>query len=407
MNIISSIPYLKQLKTALYLYKNFGIFGKQAHPLKGYITGRLFPEYSDELHLKETIEWLLRAQDACEGNGVSCIYSLTKGWGIAYPETSGYIIATFLAYAIHRKDNIYLERAVRLGEWEIDIQAPNGGIFSNLENRQIRIFNTGMVILGWCALFEQTREIKYLRAAQRAGDYLLRSQEDDGTWRKDTYCGPRTYHARVDWALLRLAQLSNEERYAIAAVKNIRWILSKKHETGWFSCCGFNDDLPIMHVIVYTLRGLLECSLMNYPGLSGLEIMPTIIKAADSLCIALERKPINNISGMIPASFDQNWESPDVDSCLTGNAQFTCFLYRLAQCTRDERYIKTANNVLSATKRTQLVKTSILPLRGAIAGTYPLSHGYLSNGFPNWAAKFFADALLMKINYAKKLVIQA
>jgi hypothetical protein len=70
-------------------------------------------------------------------------------------------------------------------------------------------------------------------------------------------------------------------------------------------------------------------------------------------------------------------------------------------------YREIADNVLSATKRTQIIETSILPIRGAIAGTYPFSHGYVANGYPNWGAKFFADALLMKINYNQRLVTPA
>jgi hypothetical protein len=29
------------------------------------------------------------------------------------------------------------------------------------------------------------------------------------------------------------------------------------------------------------------------------------------------------------------------------------------------------------------------------------------NGYPNWAAKFYADALLMKINFDARLVVPA
>ena len=38
------------------------------------------------------------------------------------------------------------------------------------------------------ALFERTRDARYIDAARRAGDYLLAIQEKDGTWQRDTYC---------------------------------------------------------------------------------------------------------------------------------------------------------------------------------------------------------------------------
>jgi hypothetical protein len=407
MSVLAKLPYSNQLRTTAHFLKAFGLGAEQARVLQQYLAGNLFSEYSDEVHLKATMEWLARAQDICDGKGVSNVFFLQSGWGVAYPETSGYILATFLVYADYSGDKSFAARAAQIGNWEIDIQAPNGGTFSSEVLRQTRVFNTGQVILGWCLLFERTGEAKYLQAAMRAGEYLLNEQEADGAWRKDTYCGARTYHARVDWALLRLAQISSEERYAAAAVKNLRWVLEQQVENGWFNQCGLNQDLPIMHVLVYTLRGLLECALMKNAAAIDLEIMPAVVKVADALCRALQEQPIANIPGMVPTAFEKNWQSQDKDSCLTGNAQLACFLYRLSHSTRGQKYRAVADSVLSATKRTQIVETSILPIRGAIAGSYPISHGYVPNGYPNWAAKFFADALLMKINFEKQLVIPA
>lgn len=407
MSVVANLPYSNQLRTVMYFLKAFGLGAEQLRVLQHYLTAKLFSEYSDEEHLKATMGWLARAQDICHGKGVANVFYLKSGWGVAYPETSGYILATYLVYADYSGDKSFAARAAQIGDWEIDIQASNGGTFSSEILQQTRVFNTGQVILGWCMLFERTEEAKYLQAAIRAGDYLLNEQEADGAWRKDTYCGARTYHARVDWALLRLAQISGLERYAAAAVKNLRWVLEQQMENGWFDQCGFKQDLPIMHVIVYTLRGLLECALTNNAVVKDLGVMPAVVKGADALCRTLQERPVANICGMIPTSFDKNWQSQDNDSCLTGNAQLACFLYRLSQCTHDLKYRAVADSVLSATKRTQIVETSILPLKGAIAGSYPFPHGYIPNGFPNWAAKFFADALLMKINYRQQLVIPA
>ena len=50
-----------------------------------------------ESHLKGTLEWLFRAQDATPGDGVSSTYSvLHNSWQSSYPETTGYIIETFV-----------------------------------------------------------------------------------------------------------------------------------------------------------------------------------------------------------------------------------------------------------------------------------------------------------------------
>lgn len=408
MSIVSKLPFANQLRTGVFFVQKLGVGSEQLRVLKNYLTGNLFGEHSDGVHLNAAMEWLARAQDTCGGDGVSSVFSLKNGWGVAYPETSGYILATYLAYADYSDDKSYIDRAIQIGDWEIAIQAPNGGVYSSTDLRQTRVFNTGQVILGWCALYERTGDDKYLQAAKRAGDYLFNEQDAaDGTWRRDTYCGARTYHARVDWSLLRLAQLAGDQRYAVVALKNLQWVLKQQRENGWFAQCGFDNDEPIMHVIVYTLRGLLECSQISNPVVRELGILPAVIKSADALCKALQAQPVAGIVGMVPTAFTEDWKSTTNDSCLTGNAQLACFLYRLTQVTENQMYRDIADTVMSATKRTQVVETSLLQIDGAIAGTFPLSHGYLANAYPNWAAKFFADALLMKINYNKKLVIPA
>lgn len=408
MNLIKTLKSTYSLSKTGVIFAMASDLGRERASLAAhYLTGRLFPEYPDERHLEAVMQWLCLAQDACGGRGVSAAYYLKKGWEVAYPETSGYIIATHLAYANFIGDDSYVKRAVQLGDWEIEIQHPSGGILSNPKFSHTRVFNTGQVILGWCALYERIKDTKYLEAAIRAGEYLIKGQEDDGAWRKDTHCGARTYHARVDWALFRLGKLSGDNRFVDTAYNNLKWVLNQQKNNGWFDNCGFNDDLPITHVIVYTLRGLLESHLMDLAGLTDLNILPAVTKTADSLCAALQKYPVGGVEGMVPTSFDSDWQSADRESCLTGNTQLACFLFRLAHITNNDNYRETAETVLQATKRTQVIETSCMPIRGAIAGTYPFYHGYCANSYPNWAAKFFADALLMKIQYGKKIAILA
>jgi uncharacterized protein YyaL (SSP411 family) len=361
-------------------------------------TSGLSLEHDDERHLDAAMQWLCLAQDACGGKGSKNLYGLKTGWGIAYPETSGYIMATYLAYAEHSGDAGYVQRAIQIGDWEIEIQTPRGGVLSSEHAPNTRVFNTGQVILGWCALYEQTKDSKYLSAALRAGEYLVNEQESDGTWRRDTHCGARTYHARVDWALLRLASLSGRQQLADVATKNLHWVLRQQRTNGWFDSCGFHNKLPITHVIAYTLRGLLESHLLG----TSVDLLPGIVKAADALCTAIPKTPVRGIAGMVPASFDENWGSADDHSCLTGNAQLACVLFLLAHISGSDRYRETAESVVHAMKRTQNIDTPFPAIRGAIAGSYPLSIGYVADGFPNWATKFFADAIMMKLHFAQK-----
>lgn len=361
-----------------------------------YAISTPFRPRSDSEHLQATLGWICRAQDAVGGDGVSAVFDLQSGWDVAYPETSGYIIGTLLACEKHFADTAYLERAIRIGDWEIAIQAGNGGVLSRPGRPETRVFNTGQVILGWLSLFERIGDTRYLDAATRAGDYLIAVQEPDGTWHRDTYCGARTYHARTDWALLRLANLSGAERYAEAARKNLRWVLQQQRENGWFSNCGFNEDDPITHVIDYTLVGLLESALVE-PAVFDRPPAALIRRSADAICEAALRPGVGGIVGMLPASFDIRWQGHLTSSCLTGNAQLAYTLLRLDGLSPNSRYVTASERLLEALKGTQLIDDAPSEVVGALPGSFPMHTGYLANGYPNWGAKFLADALLARI----------
>ena len=61
-----------------------------------------------EKAIDEGIAWLGRAQDqsASQDGGVASHFSLVKGWSTSYPETTGYIVPTMLAYAKLRGEKL-------------------------------------------------------------------------------------------------------------------------------------------------------------------------------------------------------------------------------------------------------------------------------------------------------------
>lgn len=138
---------------------------------------------SDAEHLRAAMDWLCRAQDVTGCGGVSGGYHYHDGWQPPYPETTGYIIPTFLRYAAFNGDESYIERAVRMGDWELEIQLPSGAVRGGIGTNDYPIvFNTGQVILGWTSLYGETKESRFLNAAIRAADWLLSIQDPDGKW---------------------------------------------------------------------------------------------------------------------------------------------------------------------------------------------------------------------------------
>ena len=53
--------------------------------------------FTDEDHLRAAAQWLAAAQDSQSDGGIAGRYQLGRGWTSSYPETTGYIVPTFLA----------------------------------------------------------------------------------------------------------------------------------------------------------------------------------------------------------------------------------------------------------------------------------------------------------------------
>ena len=274
--------------------------------------------------------------------------------------------------------------------------------FSNLGRDDTRVFNTGQVLLGWCFLHEKTGELLYRDAASRAVEYLIARQESDGSWVRDTYCGARTYHARVAWALLRAAHSLGDERGISPAIKSLSWVLRRQRANGWFDCCGFHEEPPNLHVIAYTLRGLLECAVlgarMGLREIDDQDLIERVCVAVNMLMATPAESMAGGTRGLLPAAFDAHWRPASRTSCLTGNLQLACVLYRLFALSGRRDYQTYADTLTDATRRTQRFGTGHPGIDGAVPGSHPIYSGYLHSAFPNWATKFLVDALLMKMD---------
>src|SRR5439155_6652324 len=84
--------------------------------------------------------------------------------------------------------------------------------------------------------------------------------------------------------------------------------------------------------------------------------------------------------------------------CLTGVAQMSINWTRCTQAVGASALRSNARRALSLLKRCQRLEDVDPVTRGAIAGSMPIWGAYSRFEFPNWAAKFFADALMMDHN---------
>jgi uncharacterized protein YyaL (SSP411 family) len=352
-------------------------------------------------HLRAAIDWLVRAQNATPDGGVSRGYSVAwnqnfrrKGWQPSYPETTGYIIPTFFdaSEVLHYPE--LRERAIRMADWELDVQLPSGavqgGVLDPTEPPSPAVFNTGQVLLGLVRALKETRNERYLHAARRAADYLLTTQAHTGDFEKGQSAFARsdctTYNTRVAWALCELGAAIDELRYVRAGERNLAFALSRQLENGWYERnCLTDPDRPLLHTISYAAEGFLGCGLL----LANERYLAAAHKTAVALA-ACQRT-----DGSLSGRFDRNWTEQVEWSCLTGDAQTAVVWWKLGVALGEADLRARARELLRFVMRSQNLTAADPGLVGGIKGSFPFDGHYGRYETLNWATKFFVDAMLL------------
>ena len=101
--------------------------------------------------------------------------------------------------------------------------------------------------------------------------------------------------------------------------------------------------------------------------------------------------------GRLPGTFDAKWRPTASYSCVTGNAQTAAQWFRLARITGDSSFADGARRATRFLKSIHDCASTNPHVRGAVKGSHPIWGRYLFGSYPNWAAKFFMDALLMEL----------
>jgi hypothetical protein len=359
---------------------------------------------TDSVHLKEAVRWICRAQDSANGGGVSGgYYPFYGGWLPPYPETTGYIISTLTDYFRYSGETEVLNRIIRMADWEIRIQLDSGAVRGGVGiNAYPIVFNTGQVIHGWMALHEITGKEKYIQASREACNWLCSIQDEDGKWSKHTYANKvHSYNTLVSWAMLKLFSFTHKKEYLHCAMKNINWTLMQSNEKGWFKHMGFKDsEEPLTHTIAYTLQGLLESSPYLNKRMQK-EIRRVLSIALENLFECYKKAKMDGRRFPLYATYDENWKSSNRYSCVTGNLQIAIVWLRYCEMTGHSRFLQPALDIINQTKAVQSLGSTNPGIKGAIPGSIPCWGKYNPFSFPNWAVKYFIDALLLKTKILK------
>lgn len=345
---------------------------------------------SDDEHLRAAMTWLQRSIDACGGNGSSKGYRVGQGWMPPYRETSGYLIPTLLRVAAsqHRPDLGPV--ADRIGDWLASVQRPDGGFSEQELGREEHpvVFNTGQILHGFNALVIDRGRSDLVGPARRAGEFLLACMDASGSFVRNTSHGiVHAYNVRTAWALYTLGTITGDARYTDGAVANADWTLRQQTDQGFFRRNQFKPGgNPNTHGIAYVLQGLLEISL-----LSGERRFADAVRRCSERIVS-----IYGAKRRLVAEIGEAGEFLSDHICLTGLAQLAIVQFRLYALDGDRRHLNTGLNLLDEVAASQNVLATGSPHCGAIKGSEPIWGRYAPLQYPNWATKFFVDALLTK-----------
>jgi folate-dependent phosphoribosylglycinamide formyltransferase PurN len=351
--------------------------------------------FTDEDHLRAAAQWLAAAQDSQSDGGVAGRYQLSCGWTSSYPETTGYIVPTFLALNRALPGAGFRERAERAVGFLLSVQLPDGGFpgFEIADNRTAPSpFNTGQILHGLTAWHRETGDDDVRIAAERAVHWLLGVQDPDAAFRRHFYGElAATYSAHLACWIAEWGEHAADHAALGAAGRHLDWTLAHRRENDWIALCGFDEDQhradeAFTHTIAYTLAGILATSEI----LGRSDGIAAVLAAAERLARRME------LSRFLPGLIGSDWRGRSRFACLTGNCQMAMIWFRLHSLSRNLRLANAALKAIDLVKIAQPMRNPNPGLFGGAPGSDPVHGSYIEGAVPNWAAKYFIDALLEK-----------
>ncbi|MBP6573300.1 MAG: hypothetical protein KA230_02515 [Flavobacteriales bacterium] len=334
-------------------------------------------------------EYFTVAQERGVDSGLGSFHMI-DGWRSSYPETTGYIIPTLFALSDHLQRPDLAERALRAADWLLSIQRPDGGWQGGRvgEERPSVVFNTAQVVRGLMAAHERKGWSVYLAAATQACDWIIGAQESDGSWARHNFLGTaRVYDTYVAAPLLHMHALTAADRYREAALRNLDWALTRQRPNGWFADADNtlqHNKRPITHTLAYTIDGLIE----SYTFTRDERLLVAARSASDTLLTCFLEH------GRLGGRYDEHWQGSEA-SITTGCAQMAIVWARLHALSGEERYAEGRDRMVAWLIGVQRsLYAGPKDCRGALPGSVPLWGRYEKFACPNWATKYFADALL-------------
>jgi len=120
----------------------------------------------------------------------------------------------------------------------------------------------------------------------------------------------------------------------------------------------------------------------------------------DSACLEAVSASLSRIghltkeNGHLAGRWTADWTPAAEWCCLTGSCQIASVCFRAHRLFPEKGFNILGEKLLSFVTSTQILKGANRGLVGGIHGSYPFGGGYGRYCSLNWAAKFYADAIM-------------
>lgn len=324
------------------------------------------------------LNWVRRSIAATGGRGSAHSWHPLLGWAKAYPETSGYLIETLVSYAAIKSDDSLHTLALDCAKW-LDIIQLDSGAFPGLlvGNTRPSVFNTSQILFA----------SPFLKGSDRAVNWLINTLESDGAWRQAAFVPGfvPSYYTRAIWAVLKVNDSLQNPEIELLMRLALRFYARRFLPNGVVRDWGFRSgEAAFTHTIAYTLEGFLESGArLKEPGI----LDQTLATLTRLLAIRAQA------GGRSAGRYDKEWRGDYSFRCITGNFQLSILCNKAWALTGDATFRVAAQSFLDEVLPFQKLSANKNSF-GAFLGSAPLWGDYLPFRYPNWAVKFFLDAML-------------
>lgn len=317
------------------------------------------PEQDHRTHLRATLEWVCRAQDACRTTADSgCVaagFTFGSGWLPASADATGRLIETLLPAADYLAWPVLADR----------VQAMLDALLAQADE------GSAGRIHGLIAGHVQLGHGECLARAVRSGQALA-----------DASMTSLVQHAQAAHALAAVGAIARESGLLDAARRYLATVLAQQSPCGWFPASAGPVSTRVLADILYSL---IETTRL----LADVPARRTVLKAGHGL-----RSQLRD-DGWLAGAFEDGWTPVASHVCVPGLAQLAVCWLRLAQGSPDAGWRDAAWRAQAWIKRNQRTMGDDLALRDALPSAVPIWSGPAAFGFDTLSAKYFADALMM------------